>query len=110
MPSNETAWLVAKHAPLQVREAPYPEAGAGEIVVKSRRHGLTVKFFYASSVIDNGTGPAIYRGYLGQALASRSFRPAPPPKVVGNSLHDIQAALEIQRRGVSAAKVVVALA
>ncbi|MEI9973108.1 MAG: hypothetical protein WDO73_14285 [Ignavibacteriota bacterium] len=69
-----------------------------------------MKFFDASSVVDNGIGPAIYRDYLGQALASRSFRPAPPPKVVGNSLHDIQAALEIQRRGVSAAKVVVALA
>jgi len=77
---------------------------------KSRRHGITAKFFDASSVVDNEIGPAIYRDYLGQALASGRFRPAPPPRVVGTSLHDIQAALDIQRSGVSATKIVVALA
>ena len=77
---------------------------------KSRRGGITAKFFDASSVVDNEIGPAIYRDYLGEALASGRFRPAPPPQVVGTCLHDIQAALDIQRRGVSAAKIVVALA
>lgn len=76
---------------------------------KSRRHAITVKFFDASSVIDRGIGPAIYRNYLGQALAEGGFRPAPSPHVVGHGLHAIQSALDIQRRGVSAAKVVVAL-
>jgi NADPH:quinone reductase-like Zn-dependent oxidoreductase len=76
---------------------------------RSRRHGITAKFFDASSVIDNEIGPAIYRDYLGQALAAGRFRPAPPPTVVGHGLEAIQAALDIQRRGVSAAKVVVAL-
>lgn len=76
---------------------------------RSRRHGITAKFFDASSVIDNEIGPAIYRDYLGQALAAGRFRPAPPPTVVGHGLEVIQAALDIQRRGVSAAKVVVAL-
>ena len=33
MPKNEAAWLVAKHAPLQVKAAPYLEPGPGEIVV-----------------------------------------------------------------------------
>jgi NADPH:quinone reductase-like Zn-dependent oxidoreductase len=76
---------------------------------KSRRHGITEKFFDASSVIDNEIGPAIYRDYLGSALGAGSFRAAPPPKVVGHSLRDIQTALDIQRKGVSAAKIVVAL-
>ena len=76
---------------------------------KSRRHGITAKFFDASSVVDNEIGPAIYRDYLGPALASGSFRPAPPPKVVGVGLEYVQAAFDIQRRGVSAAKIVVAL-
>jgi len=76
---------------------------------KSRRHGITARFFDASSVVDNEIGPAIFRSYLGQALADGGFRPAPPPRVVGTSLHDIQTAFDIQRRGVSAAKVVVAL-
>jgi len=50
---------------------------------KSRRLGVTEKFFDASSVVDNAIGPAIYQDYLGPALASGAFRPAPPPQVVG---------------------------
>ncbi len=76
---------------------------------KSRRLGVTARFFDASSVIDNEVGRYVYQDYLGKALAAGSFRPAPPPKVVGTSLHDIQAAFDIQRKGVSAAKVVVSL-
>jgi NADPH:quinone reductase-like Zn-dependent oxidoreductase len=76
---------------------------------KSRRHGVAVKFFDASSVVDNEVGPAIYRNYLGPALALGLLRPAPPPQVVGHGLAAIQTALDIQRKGVSAAKVVVTL-
>ena len=76
---------------------------------KSRRHGITAKFYDASSVIDNQIGPAIYRNFLGPALAEGRFRPAPPPKVVGHGLQAIQIAFDIQRNGVSAAKIVVAL-
>ena len=81
----------------------------GEVRRKSRRHGIVAKFFDASSVIDNEIGPAIYRDYLGPALADGRFRPAPPPQVVGHGLQAIQTAFDIQRRGVSAAKVVVTL-
>jgi NADPH:quinone reductase-like Zn-dependent oxidoreductase len=76
---------------------------------KSRRHDVTVKFFDASSVIDNEIGPAVYRDYLGPALADGRFRPAPPPRIVGHGLEAIQTALDRQRRGVSAAKIVVTL-
>ena len=76
---------------------------------KSRRHGITANFFDASSVIDNEIGPAIYRDYLGPALAEGRFRPAPPPKLVGHGLQAIQTAFDIQRGGVSAAKIVVDL-
>jgi NADPH:quinone reductase-like Zn-dependent oxidoreductase len=76
---------------------------------KSRRHGITAKFFDASSVVDNEIGPATYRDYLGPALAQGRFRPAPRPRVVGHGLEAIQSALDIQRAGVSAAKVVVTL-
>jgi len=77
---------------------------------KSRRLGVASRFFDASSVVDNDIGRYIYQEYLGPALASGNFRPAPPPQVVGTSLHDIQTAFDIQRSGVSAAKIVVALA
>jgi len=81
----------------------------GETRRRSRRSGLTVKFFDASSVVDNEVGPAIYRDFLGPALAEGRFRPAPPPKVVGHGLEAIQTAFDVQRRGVSAQKVVVTL-
>lgn len=35
MPSNRVAWLTKADAPLEVREAPMPTAGAGEIVVRN---------------------------------------------------------------------------
>ncbi|MBS0472593.1 MAG: zinc-binding alcohol dehydrogenase family protein [Proteobacteria bacterium] len=73
----------------------------------SRRYGIPAKFFDASSVFDNEIGPAIFRDYLGAALADGRFRPAPPPRVVGHGLKDIQKAFDIQRQGVSASKIVV---
>jgi NADPH:quinone reductase-like Zn-dependent oxidoreductase len=82
---------------------------SAEVRRKSRRNGVTTKFFDASSVIDNEVGPAIYRDCLGPALAEGRFRPAPPPQVVGHGLAAIQTAFDIQRKGVSATKVVVAL-
>ena len=44
---------------------------------KSRRHGITAKFFDASSVVDNEIGPAIYRDYLGPAPAEGRVVPLP---------------------------------
>lgn len=76
---------------------------------RSRRLGVTAKFFDASSVVDNDVGPAIYRDFLGPALASGRFRAAPPPKLAGSGLGAVQTAFDLQRKGVSAAKVVVTL-
>jgi hypothetical protein len=76
---------------------------------RTRRSGVTQKFFDASSTIDNEVGPAIFRDYLVPALAAGKFKAAPPPRVVGNSLNDIQKAFDIQRNGVSASKIVVTL-
>jgi NADPH:quinone reductase-like Zn-dependent oxidoreductase len=77
---------------------------------RTRRTGVIQKFFDAGSVVDNEIGPAIFRDYLVPALAAGRFRAAPPPKVVGHSLGDVQKAFDIQRKGVSASKIVVALA
>lgn len=76
---------------------------------RTRRTGVVQKFFDASSVIDNEIGPAIFRDYLVPALAAGRFKAAPPPQVVGNSLAAVQTAFDIQRQGVSATKIVVAL-
>ena len=77
---------------------------------RTRRTGVVQKFFDASSVVDNAVGPAIFRDYLIPALAAGRFRAAPAPSVVGNSLQDVQKAFDMQRKGVSASKIVVALA
>jgi hypothetical protein len=42
-------------------------------------------------------------------LAAGSYRAAPPAKVVGAGLEAIQTAFELQRKGVSAQKLVVSL-
>ena len=75
----------------------------------SKRYGITAKFFDSSSVIDNEIGPAIFHDFLPQALASGRYRPAPPPKIAGHGLSAVQHALNIQRAGVSASKIVVLL-
>ena len=76
---------------------------------KSHRQEVVVKFYDASSVIYNEVGRSIFEQYLGEALAKGSFRPAPPPRLVGTGLESIQMGLDFHRKGVSATKIVVAL-
>ncbi len=77
---------------------------------KSHRHGIVSKFYDASSMIENEVGRYIFQDYLGKALADGSFCAAPSPQVVGAGLESIQTGFDVQRRGVSAAKVVISLA
>jgi NADPH:quinone reductase-like Zn-dependent oxidoreductase len=96
--------------PVVLKLAPGLLKSSIQIWFKSQRHKITVKFFDASSMIDNDLSRYIYQDFLGNALAMQTFRPSPPPMIAGSSLHDIQKAFDIQRSGVSAAKVVVTLA
>jgi len=95
--------------PVMLRLLPQMLLAQRAVAAKSRRTGIKVQFFDAGSVLDNELGPAIFRDFLGPALAARRFRPAPPPRVVGHGLAAIQSAFDIQRAGVSATKVVVSL-
>jgi hypothetical protein len=71
--------------------------------------GVTAKFMLATTVKDDGVGEAVYVDFLGKALAERTFVAAPKAVVVGKGLGEIQAAFEIQKKGVSAKKIVVSL-
>lgn len=51
----------------------------------------------------------IYGDFLPQALANGTFKPAPPPLVVGHGLEQLQDAFELYRKGVSAKKLVITL-
>jgi NADPH:quinone reductase-like Zn-dependent oxidoreductase len=76
---------------------------------KARRWGVRTKFIWGSDLIANAVGPMIFETFLPSALADGRFVAAPPPTVVGAGLARIPDALERQRLGVSATKLVVML-
>ncbi len=76
---------------------------------KARRLGVRHKFIFGGSLADNEVGPAIYVDFLPKALADGRFAAAPPALVVGQGLESIEAAFAVQRKGMSAQKVVVSL-
>ena len=51
----------------------------------------------------------IYEEFLPKALAAGEYVAAPDPIVVGKGLEFMQAAMDMQKKGVSAKKVVVSL-
>jgi len=77
--------------------------------VSSRRAGIGTKFVFGTSLKANEVSAAIYRDFLPAALAEGRYVAAPEPQVVGVGLEHLQEAMDVQRRGVSARKVVVSL-
>jgi NADPH:quinone reductase-like Zn-dependent oxidoreductase len=71
--------------------------------------GVTMKKVLATSCKDNHVGKAIWENFLPAALKAGSFVPAPRPLIAGHGLENLQAAVDLQRKGVSARKVVVLL-
>lgn len=74
---------------------------------RARLAGIRAGFVWGSSLRDDEVGPALWGDVVPRALADGSLRPAPEPVVVGSGLADIQGALDRQRAGVSASKLVV---
>ncbi|EHK22920.1 uncharacterized protein TRIVIDRAFT_28956 [Trichoderma virens Gv29-8] len=54
-------------------------------------------------------GEWIWTSFIPESLANGSFKAKPDPSVTGHGLEDIQKALNVQRKGVSAKKIVVTL-
>jgi hypothetical protein len=76
---------------------------------KSKTRGVKTAFVFGGSLVDNEVGPMICKEFLPKALAAGEYVAAPDPIVVGKGLEFIQPALEMQKKGVSAKKVVVSL-
>jgi len=76
---------------------------------RTRTKGVRTKFIFGSSLAHNEVGKVVYVDFLSKALAAGSYLAAPDPHIVGSGLASIQAGLDMQRRGVSAAKVVISL-
>jgi NADPH:quinone reductase-like Zn-dependent oxidoreductase len=71
--------------------------------------GVKSKLIFGFTLVDNGVGKMLYEDYLPQALAEGAFVARPKAMVVGKGLESIQDAFEIQKKGVSAGKIVVSL-
>jgi NADPH:quinone reductase-like Zn-dependent oxidoreductase len=84
-------------------------ATGASLALKSRIQGIATKFIFGSTLFANEVGPAIWVDFLPRALAEGSYVAAPEPRVVGTGLAAIQKAFDIQKDGVSASKIVVAL-
>ena len=77
--------------------------------ITSWRRNIGTKFIFGTTLMDNGVSEAIYVDFLPKALAEGTYIAAPEPQVAGKGLESIQAAFNVQKKGVSARKVVVSL-
>ncbi|KAL3417688.1 zinc-binding dehydrogenase [Phlyctema vagabunda] len=71
--------------------------------------GAEAKFIFGNTLKDNEVGKVIFEDFLPHALAQGKYAAVPEPIVVGKGLEYVQEAFEVQKRGVSARKVVVSL-
>jgi NADPH:quinone reductase-like Zn-dependent oxidoreductase len=77
--------------------------------IKCLFKGVQAKFFVASVITHSGVGRDMFVYFLPKALETGTFVPAPEPLIVGHGLESLQAALDEQKKGVSARKIVVTL-
>ena len=77
--------------------------------VKARTRNIRNKFIFGSTLMDNEVSRVIYENFLPGALAEGRYAAAPEPCVVGKGLDSVQAGFDVQRKGISAKKVVVSL-
>ncbi|QYF74502.1 zinc-binding alcohol dehydrogenase family protein [Cryobacterium sp. PAMC25264] len=82
---------------------------SARFAVSSRLRGIRSKAIFGTSLKNNEVSTLIYQDFLPQALADGRYTAAPTPMVVGHGLEQLQLALDTQRRGVSARKVIVTL-
>jgi hypothetical protein len=70
---------------------------------------VRVQAIRSSDIFEHGNevGGKVWRDYIPGALAKGLLVPAPEPLVVGKGLRSVQHGLDVQKRGVSARKVVV---
>lgn len=77
--------------------------------VRARRAGVRTGFIWGSSLRDDEVGRRLWAETLPEGLADGTLQPMPVPVVAGTGLDAVQGALDRQRAGVSAQKVVVTL-
>ena len=80
-----------------------------KLMVKARLRGIRVKYIFGTSLMENEVSRRIYGDFLPGALDRGGYVTAPAPLVFGHGLDQIPAAVDAQRKGLSARKLVVTL-
>ncbi|KAI9708374.1 MAG: hypothetical protein M1820_004078 [Bogoriella megaspora] len=75
--------------------------------VRSWLKGVSHKIINGSDLVTNEVGKAIYEDFLPVALEQKKFQPAPEPQVVGKGFEYLRKATDMNKKGVSAKKLVV---
>lgn len=75
----------------------------------ARPHGVRLKYIFGTDIKKNHVGSAIFSDFLPDALSEGRYLATPKPTVVGHAVADFQRAMDLQRAGVSATKLVVSL-
>ncbi|KAI0426203.1 zinc-binding oxidoreductase CipB [Xylaria sp. FL1042] len=101
------AWAICVDVALNAR--------GNKFVVTTKRgfpdppEGVTLQPVFGLTIKDDDVSKTIYEDFLPKALEAGSYKPAPEPLVAGQGLESVQAAVDLQRTGVSARKIVVKL-
>jgi NADPH:quinone reductase-like Zn-dependent oxidoreductase len=98
---RRTLWLIPK--------ATRMIAANLSMTIKARMRKIGTKFIWGGALMDNEVSRVIYHDFLPHALADGRYVAAPAPLVVGHGLVCIPAAMQAQKNGVSAQKIVVSL-
>jgi len=92
-----------------VRGMPRSAAAMTSLTVRNRHRRIGTASVFGTTLMNNEVCHVIYQDFLPAALADDRYVAAPPARVVGTGLESIQEALDQQKRGVSAQKLVVTL-
>lgn len=77
--------------------------------IQASRPEIRVTMVDGAALRNNEVSTVIYQDFLPAALAVGAYQAAPEPRVIGHGLRHVPVALETQRSGVSATKIVVSL-
>jgi NADPH:quinone reductase-like Zn-dependent oxidoreductase len=108
-PAVDFAVLAANRLSDRVRVTARLIRGAIGLQLRARRARVKTAFVVGTTLKTNDVSTMIYEDYLPAALREHRHQISPRPQIVGTSLNDIQAAMDTQRGGVSARKLVVTL-
>jgi NADPH:quinone reductase-like Zn-dependent oxidoreductase len=92
-----------------LRQTPKILSFGATVALKSRLKRIRTNFIFGTSLMDNEVSQVIYEDFLPQALEEGRYIAAPDPYIVGKGLSYIQEGFELQKKGMSASKVVVSL-